>query len=64
MMKQYFLMVDFNYDHRRLIRELTLSYCLPFLTGTLHPLELFTADLDDEIKGLRNELFRLRMKGE
>ena len=42
----------------------SVSLCLPFLSGTLPPPELFTADLEDEIKGLRNELTRLRMKGE
>ena len=40
------------------------SYCLPFLSGTLPSPELFTADLEEELKGLRTELNRLRMKGE
>ena len=42
----------------------SVSLCLPFPSGTLPPPELFTADLEDEIKVLRNELTRLRMKGE
>ena len=40
------------------------SYCLPYLSGTLPPPGLFTADLEEELKGLRTELNRLRMKGE
>ena len=40
------------------------SYCLPYLSGTLPPPELFTDDLEEELKGLRTELNRLRMKGE
>ena len=42
----------------------SVSYCLPFLSGTLPPPELFTADLEDELKVLRSKLNRVRMKGE
>ena len=42
----------------------SVSLCLPFLSGTLPPPELFTADLEDELKGLRTKLNRVRMKGE
>ena len=42
----------------------SVSYCLPFLSGTLPPPGLFTADLEDELKGLRTKLNRVRMKGE
>ena len=42
----------------------SVSYCLPFLSGTLPLPELFTTDLEDELKGLRTELNRVRMKGE
>ena len=46
----------------------SVSLCLPFLSGTLPPPELFTADLEDELQQLK-ELFmilkrRERMKGE
>ena len=30
----------------------SVSLCLPFLSGTLPPPELFTADLEDELKQL------------
>ena len=30
----------------------SVSLCLPFLSGTLPPPELFTADLEDELKEL------------
>ena len=30
----------------------SVSYCLPFPSGTLPPPELFTADLEDELKRL------------
>ena len=42
----------------------SVSYCLPFLSGTLPPSQLFTTDLEDELKGLCTELNRVRMKGE
>ena len=42
----------------------SVSLCLPFLSGTLPPPELFTADLEEELKGLCTKLTRLRMKGE
>ena len=42
----------------------SVSLCLPFLSGTLPPPELFTADLEDELKGLLTELERQRDEGE
>ena len=42
----------------------SVSFCLPFLSGTLPPPELFTADLEEELKELRTELRRQRAKGE
>ena len=36
----------------------SVSLCLPFLSGTLFPLELFTADLKVELKRL-NELRKI-----
>ena len=44
----------------------SVSFCLPFLSGTLPPPELFTADLEDELERLEQLLIeqRERMKGE
>ena len=46
----------------------SVSLCLPFLSGTLPPPELFTADLEDELKQLRRLIWilqdRKREKGE
>ena len=46
----------------------SVSLCLPFLSGTLPPPELFTADVEDELKLLQQILMELkrrgRMKGE
>ena len=44
----------------------SVSLCLPFLSGTLPPPELFTADLEDELERLEQLLIeqRERMKGE
>ena len=42
----------------------SVSLCLPFLSGTLPPPELFTADLEKELEQLRTEVNRLRMIGE
>ena len=46
----------------------TVSLCLPFLSGTLPPPELFTADLEDELEQLRRLIWilpeRKRQKGE
>ena len=46
----------------------SVSLCLPFLSGTLPPPELFTADLKDELKLLKRHLMELerrkRMKSE
>ena len=43
----------------------SVSLCLPFLSGTLPPPELFTADLEDELLQLFIILERReRMKGE
>ena len=46
----------------------SVSLCLPFLSGTLPPPELFTADLEDELEQLRRLIWiledRKREKGE
>ena len=44
----------------------SVSLCLPFLSGTLPPPELFTADLEKELERLEQLLIkqRGRMKGE
>ena len=43
----------------------SVSLCLPFPSGTLPPPELFTADLEDELKQLEELIFeRKRKKGE
>ena len=44
----------------------SVSLCLPFLSGTLPPPELFTADLEDELEQLEQLLIeqREKMKGE
>ena len=44
----------------------SVSLCLPFLSGTLPPPELFTADLEDELERLEQLLIeqREKMKGE
>ena len=42
----------------------SVSLCLPFLSGTLPPPELFTADLEDELKQIRTELERQGLEGE
>ena len=45
----------------------SVSLCLPFLSGTLPPPELFTADLEDELERLIELLMlepREGMKGE
>ena len=46
----------------------SVSLCLPFLSGTLPPPELFTADLGDELKQLQRLIWiligREREKGE
>ena len=45
----------------------SVSLCLPFLSGTLPPPELFTADLEDELEQLERLLMlepREGMKGE
>ena len=39
----------------------SVSLCLPFLSGTLPPPELFTADLEDKLELLEESE---RMKGE
>ena len=42
----------------------SVSLCLPFLSGTLPPPELFTADLEDELEQLDYHIFeRKREKG-
>ena len=44
----------------------SVSLCLPFLSGTLPPPELFTADLEDELEQYQKVLIeqREKMKGE
>ena len=46
----------------------SVSLCLPFLSGTLPPPELFTADLEDELQQLEHLILilaqRKREKGE
>ena len=46
----------------------SVSLCLPFLSGTLPPPELFSTDLEDELKQLRRLICilqdRKREKGE
>ena len=42
----------------------SVSFCLPFLSGTLLPPELVTADLEEKLKELLTELERQRDKGE
>ena len=46
----------------------SVSLCLPFLSGTLPPPELFTADLEDELEQLQRLIWiledRKREKGE
>ena len=40
----------------------SVSLCLPFLSGTLPPPELFTADLEDELKQLEHHIWILRRR--
>ena len=42
----------------------SVSFCLPFLSGTLPPPVPLTADLVEKLKGLLTELERQRDKGE
>ena len=42
----------------------SVSLCLPFLSGTLPPPELFTADLEKELEQLRTELITQIVEGE
>ena len=42
----------------------SVSFCLPFLSGTLPPPVPLTADLEEKLKGLLTELERQRDKGE
>ena len=44
----------------------SVSLCLPFLSGTLPPPELFTADLEDELERLKRLMLEPRegMTGE
>ena len=46
----------------------SVSLCLPFLSGTLPPPELFTADLEDELEQFKQLIWileeRKREKGE
>ena len=37
----------------------SVSLCLPFLSGTLPPPELFTADLEDELEQLQRFIWIL-----
>ena len=38
----------------------SVSLCLPFLSGTLPPPELFTADLEDELEQLEHHIWILK----
>ena len=38
----------------------SVSLCLPFLSGTLPPPELFTADLEDELELLEHLIWILK----
>ena len=49
---------------RALNAKYSVSFCLPFLSGTLPPLVPLTADLGEKLKGLLTELERQRDKGE
>ena len=40
----------------------SVSLCLPFLSGTLPPPELFTADLEDELRQLEYLIAMLRQR--
>ena len=42
----------------------SVSFCFPFLSGTLPSPELLTADLEEKLKELLTELERQRDKGE
>ena len=42
----------------------SVSFCFPFLSGTLPPPELLTAALEEKLKELLKELERQRDKGE
>ena len=42
----------------------SVSLCLPFLSGTLPPPELFISDLEEELKQIRTELERQGLEGE
>ena len=49
---------------KALSAKYSVSFCLPFLSGTLPSPELFTADLEDKLKELLTELERQRDTGE
>ena len=49
---------------RALNAKYSVSFCLPFLSGTLPPPVPLTADLGEKLKGLLTELERQRDKGE
>ena len=42
----------------------SVSFCLPFLSGTFSLLELVIAYLEEDLQQLLKELNRLRVKGE
>ena len=46
---------------KALIAKYSVSLCLPFLSGTLPPPELFTADLEDELKQLPQRIWILQL---
>ena len=49
---------------RALNAKYSVSFCFPFLSGTLLPPVPLTADLEEKLKGLLTELERQRDKGE
>ena len=49
---------------KALSAKYSVSFCLPFLSGTLPSPELLTADLEDKLKKLLTELERQRDTGE
>ena len=50
--------------NKALNAKYSVSFCLPFLSGTLLAPVPLTADLEEKLKGLLTELERQRDKGE
>ena len=49
---------------KAVIAKYSVSFCLPFLLGTLSLPELLIGDLEEELQQLLKELNRERKKGE